>query len=393
MRILLLTFYFRPDLSACAFRSTALVTALQDLAPPSSTIDVITTAPNRYHSFVADAPPSEHNGGVTVTRIALPAHRSGVADQSRAFAAFSRGATRHTRGHRYDIVVATSSRLMTAVLGAQIARRTGAKLYLDIRDIFVDTIADIFPGPMSRAAAPLLARLERWAVSRATAVNLVSRGFAPYFDARYPGRTFSYFTNGIDDEFTRPTLRSVRDGSPSRPLTILYAGNIGEGQGLHAIIPGLARALGPRVQFRIIGDGGRRGALEAALRASGVANVACTGPVARPALLEAYAGADVLFLHLNDHEAFKKVLPSKVFEYAAVGKPVLAGVAGYAAEFIEGEISNAAVFAPCDVNGAVSALARLRIEDCARTEFVRKYDRGRISRAIAADILAVADRR
>jgi len=31
--------------------------------------------------------------------------------------------------------------------------------------------------------------------------------------------------------------------------------------------------------------------------------------------------ADVLFLHLNAYKAFEKVLPSKIFEYAATGRP------------------------------------------------------------------------
>ena len=39
--------------------------------------------------------------------------------------------------------------------------------------------------------------------------------------------------------------------------------------------------------------------------------------MARPALVEAYGAADVLFLHLGVQPAFEKVLPSKIFEYAA----------------------------------------------------------------------------
>lgn len=393
MNILVLSFYFRPDLSAGSFRSTALVRALRDLAPPSSQIDVVTTAPNRYHSFVAGAPEHESESGVAVTRIPLPPHRSGLADQSRAFAVFGLGVLRQIRGRRYSLVVATSSRLMTAALGSYVARRTGARLYLDIRDIFVDTIDDVLPGAASRMAGPVLSLLERWTVSRADAVNLVSPGFAPYFATRYPLRKFSYFTNGIDDEFKRPLpARAPGAGDTQRCLTVLYAGNIGEGQGLHSIIPGLARALGSRVRFRIIGDGSRRAALNAALAASGATNVQCTGPVARSELLEAYANADVLLLHLNDHDAFKKVLPSKVFEYAALGKPVWAGVAGYAAEFVATEIGNSAVFAPCDVDGAVRALDRLMIQDQPRTAFVRKYDRANISMAMAADILGLVTR-
>jgi peptidoglycan/LPS O-acetylase OafA/YrhL len=87
------------------------------------------------------------------------------------------------------------------------------------------------------------------------------------------------------------------------------------------------------------------------------------------------------------------VLPSKLFEYAALAKPILAGVAGYAARFIHEEISNAAVFAPCDVAAAVLAFGSLQLTDRPRADFVAKYARTQIARAMADDVLAVVHSR
>ena len=392
LRILVLSFYFRPDLSACSFRSTALVGAIRELAPLGSHIDVITTLPNRYSSFSVDAPQIEREGDVSISRIALPAHQSGLVDQSKAFLSFSRGAVRTAAIHDYDIVFATSSRLMTAVLGAWIARRHDAKLYLDIRDIFVDTIQDVLPRRVSWLTKPVFSMLEKWAVKRADKVNLVSPGFSQYFSRRYPRQRFSYYTNGIDEEFlaNQPATRGPSAANVHRRLTVLYAGNIGEGQGLHAIVPRLAKSMGSRFHFKIIGDGGRRHALEVAVAACGAANVELVQPLGRTELLKEYRAADVLFLHLNDHNAFKRVLPSKIFEYAALGKPVWAGVSGYAAEFVTSEISNSAVFPPCDVNAAVRSFEELTIKDAPRRDFIAKYARSDISREMAEDILAVA---
>lgn len=396
MKILVLSFYFRPDLSAGSFRAAALVAALSNLAPPGSQIDVITTLPNRYHSYAADpadSPAREEHAGLSITRIPLPQHKSGFVDQSKAFLTFARSAIKRTDGGEYDIIFATSSRLMTAVLGAWIARRQKAALYLDIRDIFVDTIKDVLPRKAAWVAGPVFFQLERWAISRAAKVNLVSAGFAQYFSSRYPRQRFSFFTNGIDEEFLtketgESTCRATTAGD--RPLTVLYAGNLGDGQGMHMIIPRLAQRMGPRVRFKIIGDGGRKPALEIALSAMGVTNVELLPPLKRDQLLKAYRAADVLFLHLNDYDAFKKVLPSKLFEYAALGKPVWAGAAGYAAEWITSEISNSAVFQPCDVNSAVRSFDTLTLADEPRPAFVAKYARANISRDMAADILAVA---
>jgi glycosyltransferase involved in cell wall biosynthesis len=395
VRILVLTFYYRPDLSAGSFRVSALVDDLRAIAPPGTGIDVVTTLPNRYHSFSVDAPEREETAGVSIRRIKLSTHKSGMVDQSRAFLTFQRGAMRAVSKKQYDVVFATSSRLMTAALGARIARRVRAPLYLDIRDIFVDTIKDVSPR-VSTALEPIFSMIERRTIQAASTVNLVSPGFAEYFRHRYPAQRFTCFTNGIDDEFVAAaaTTESSAPRDPRHPIEILYAGNIGEGQGLQSIIPQLASRMGESVRFTIIGDGGRRVALELAIAALGVTNVELRPPIGRSALIDAYRSADILFLHLNDYDAFKKVLPSKIFEYAAMGKPILAGIAGYSATFVRTEVENAGVFAPCDVEGAIRAFDSLTLRSAPRTEFLAKYGRAEISRRMAEDILAIAaDRR
>lgn len=392
MKVLVLSFYFRPDLSACSFRATPLVDELRAMMPADSRIDVITTLPNRYHSFSAEAPQSEELPGVSIFRIALPLHKSGMIDQSRAFYTFSRSVIRRVGRQKYDIVFATSSRLMTAVLATYIARRSGAKLYLDIRDIFVDTMKDV-ASRVSWLITPVAGRLERWVIGRAAKVNLVSPGFADYFSRRYPNKRFSFITNGIDQEFVADSshANSQRPRGSNEPRVVLYAGNVGDGQGLHEIIPQLAKRLGPRVRFKIIGDGGRKEALRAALSRHGVENAELLPPMGRRELIEAYKGADVLFLHLNDYPAFRTVLPSKVFEYGAMGKPIWAGVSGYAATFLRSELSDSVLFHPCDVDGAVKSFNDLRFDSTPRTDFVRKYSRAGVSRELAKDILSIAD--
>ena len=127
-----------------------------------------------------------------------------------------------------------------------------------------------------------------------------------------------------------------------KPL-ILYIGNIGDGQGLHKIIPKAANEL-KDIQFRLIGDGGARNLLINNHLFKLQNNIEVLNPVLRNELINEYQNADILFLHLNDYKAFHKVLPSKIFEYAATGKPILAGVSGYAAEFLGNQVKGVEVF-------------------------------------------------
>lgn len=385
MRILFLTFYYEPDLSAGSFRSTALVKALCDRMERGDHIEVLTTETNRYESFRSENSSEDEKRQATIVRFALPKHRSGFVDQSFAFMTYAWQVLKCVRGHQYDLVFATSSRLMTAFLGSVVSKWKRVPLYLDIRDIFVDTMKDILSTPMRSVFVPIFRAIEKSTLRRAERVNLVSEGFKEYFERNYPNKCYRYIPNGIDEVFFEFDFRN--DDRTAAKLILLYAGNIGEGQGLHCIVPALAEKLKGTHEFWIIGDGGARTKLEAATKE--LANVKIMAPVDRATLLSLYRQSDILFLHLNDHAAFHKVLPSKLFEYAATGKPVFAGVAGHAAEFLS-RVPNVVIFPPCNAGAALAALASLRIEDFSRKDFAQTYRRTRLMEVLANDVLAAA---
>ncbi|RDE22992.1 glycosyltransferase WbuB [Motiliproteus coralliicola] len=384
MKILLLSFYYPPDLSAGSFRTVALVRELEKRLPKGSQIDVLTTQPNRYASYSTKAPADEIRGIVSIHRVKLPPHQSGMFDQAKAFGAFYLGANRFLRGRHYDLVIATTSRLMTGFLGARIATRIGCPFYLDVRDIFIDTLNDLFKRKAFRLLLPILDRLESYTIRRADRINLISAGFVDYFSSKYALKRYDQFTNGIDEEFLAKFETATDDdfAESSSGLTVLYAGNIGAGQGLEHIIPPLAKALGSEYHFVVVGDGGRRQALQQHCENLEVSNVRIEPAVSRTELLEYYRRSDVLFLHLNDIPAFEKVLPSKIFEYAALHKPILAGVRGHAAEFLEQNVSGSWVFNPCDTATAAECLKEIATEgggqDYSRDEFCNIYRRSSI---------------
>lgn len=147
----------------------------------------------------------------------------------------------------------------------------------------------------------------------------------------------------------------------------------------------MAKKLGYDYEMHIIGDGGRKNALIQNL--NGIKNVKLFNPVNRAKLLEIYKNSDILFLHLNDYEAFKKVLPSKVFEYATTNKFIIAGVGGYAKEFIEENISDTIVFEPCNVNDFLEKFKKVKkIDNINRMSFVEKFKRENIMAKMAKEV-------
>lgn len=97
---------------------------------------------------------------------------------------------------------------------------------------------------------------------------------------------------------------------------------------------------------------------------------------------------DLLFIQLNDYDAFKKVLPSKVFELGAYDKPIIAGVAGFANQFIKENISNKILFLPCDVDDMVEQLRNYTYKNEVRTEFISRYKRANINSDMATSIIS-----
>lgn len=393
VRILLLSFYFTPDISAGAFRCSALVKKLSKSLPCDSELIVLTTAPNRIEKqrIVNGDYINSPEENVKVIRLSVSGGGRGVFLQSSAFASYACQVRRITNDMEFDLVIASSSRLMTAVLARWVAKRAGALLYQDIRDNFVDNLPFMLPLRIGHLLSPLFSGVERWALKKSNKINLVSRGFENYFRTRYPDHCFSWHTNGIDPVFIEALEAGAFEKKPclggGLRLKVLYAGNLGIGQGLEHVLPELAKRLDSYVEFKIIGDGAGRKGLCRALSIKKVNNVELIGTMSREELLEAYREADILFLHLNNLPSLESVLPSKLFEYATTGKPIWAGVPGFAADFIAKEIENATCFSPCDINGAIVALQRLKVTQQPRYSFVDRWKREKIMMKMADDIV------
>ena len=389
-RVVYLTFYYEPDLCAGSFRNTPLAIELAKQAREKDIIvDVYTTLPNRYSTFEQSAPEFDEIGNLRIHRISLPAHKSGMLDQVFSFKKYYSEVNKLNKNKRADLVFASSSRLFTAYLGYTIAKKSNAPLYLDIRDIFVDTMSDVFKSKIIKIGIlPILKLIENKTFSYAKHINLISGGFKSYF-TKFSNTEFTFYTNGIDEEFLEAIPVVVKKDKIGSKKSIVYAGNIGEGQGLHKVIPQAAKELGSAFEFIVIGDGGTKKLLLDEIENLSISNVVLEKPVNRKELQVIYNNADYLFIHLNDYPAFRKVLPSKIFELATFGKPIIAGVSGFASEFIKSEVSNSFVFEPCNSKQLVEFL---RMDTASNTierkEFTLKYRRSNINKLMAESILS-----
>ena len=387
MRILYLTFYFEPDLCAGSFRNTSLARELAQQAKDlDCLIKVITTHPNRYSSFRRMAEDEEVFENLIIRRIDVSNHKSGFFDQIFSFMHYYSGVLKEIKDDRFDLVFASSSRLFTGYLGFKVAKKSKIPLYLDIRDLFPDTMNDILNIPfiVKNPIISYLKYLEKKVFTYAQHVNFISGGFNSHIK-KYNLVNVTNFSHGIDEEYIDIKSSETTDRDY---FVITYAGNIGEGQGLHKIIPEAAEILGSKYIFKIIGDGGQIGELEYAIKEKNLNNVILEKPVSREKLFKIYSESDYLFVHLNNYEVFEKVLPSKLFELGAFDKPIIAGVSGYARTFIEEHFDNIILFTPGDVQEFVEKINAYQYFTVRRNDFISRFRRDNINREMSSSILS-----
>jgi glycosyltransferase involved in cell wall biosynthesis len=164
-------------------------------------------------------------------------------------------------------------------------------------------------------------RLEREAYHACTVLVTISEALADRIvEAMGVGREkIVVVPNGVDVERFDPARVTPRVLGPG--FHIVFAGSLAPWQGLDTLVRALVDV--PAVAV-IAGEGPARGGLEALARELGVADrvrfLGRVAPADIPALL---AGADVCYVgHTDIHDdAFRS--PLKLYEYLAMGKPVV----------------------------------------------------------------------
>ena len=392
-RILLLSFYHPPDVTPGAFRIKSILKELARNNNEDLEIDLITTEPNRYTSFNKDYKSTEDTEDyppyVKVHKIKIPQNHNKLSLQIIGFIIYAFGAIKFASKKKWDLIFATSSRLMTAFLSALIAKFKNVDLFLDIRDLFSDTAHHVFSGFFLNAIFPFIKLIESWTFKNANHINIVSPGFYSFIKKINPRASIYEHTNGVDEiflkhDFADNVIRNER-------LKILYAGNIGACQNLESVIPQIAKKTESFADFFVIGDGGRKTKLIEEANKLRCKNLKITGHVSREELINHYTEANILFLNLSELDCFKRVLPSKMFEYGATGKPILAGVTGSAEKFLRSNVPWAYIFAPSSVSACLESLEHLRkeLKIYDARDFKQKFSRKEISSQLANRIIHI----
>jgi hypothetical protein len=407
MRILFLTHYFHPEGNAPA---TRVYEMCRRFVKQGFEVTVVTGAPNVPNGVVYPGYRNRWRSrevveGIDTIRVwTFLAPNKGRVRRILNYLSFCATATlAGLGGARPDLVIATSPQFFCGWAGVFVSRLRRVPFVLEVRDLWPESIAAV--GAMrSSWLLRALGWLERAMYAAATRIVTVGRGYQQQLEARgVPAEKLSVIPNGVDRGMFDPEA----DGSslrarfaPQGEFLCAYVGTIGMGCGLAVVLRAAERLrdAGRRdVVFLLVGDGAVREDLEREARALGLDRVVFTGRLPKAEMPKVLAASDACLVHLARRPLFLTVMPSKIFEAAAMAKPIVLGVEGFAAEIV-GDAGAGICIEPENAEQLVEAVLRLagdrglarRLGAAARERIAAAYDYSELADRYADLIRGVA---
>ncbi len=277
--------------------------------------------------------------GVNVLRVPLKRQRRGkfsYAWQYSAFIVLAFGyLTIRALLRRYDFVHVHNMPDIL-VFSSVVPKALGAAILLDLHDPMPELMQTIFNLPEHSMGVRLLKRLEKRSVAFADLVLTVNKGCKRIYSSRSCAPDKIYVTmNAPDDGIFqfRPSRALDRHRTDhAKPFLILYHGSLVQRNGFDLAVDALAALRTSIPQAKIVVCGARTPFFDTVMesaRARGLDDsIEYCGPRNVHQIVEAIDACDVGIIP-NHRNLFTEInTPTRIFEYLARGKPVIAPRAG-----------------------------------------------------------------
>jgi glycosyltransferase involved in cell wall biosynthesis len=267
-------------------------------------------------------------------------------------------------GGGYDAVLATGPPFAALLAAARAA--DPVPLVVELRDLWAG-------NPAFDRGGPVLRKLENRVVDRASAVVAVTPEAADDLRRRHPGVRVGEIPNGFEPELLGQ--RRATNGT-----TILHSGTLTKDRPLAPLL----RLLRP--PLRLVLHGYVAPEIQAEVERSGVA-VEIVPPSGWEDAVQRSSDADVALVTQGRGAGDETAVAAKVYEYLALGKPVLCLSHGGATEALLRRLDADGLCARLDDEASiVSALERIRkgeLPEPVPEERLEPYERPRLAERLA----------
>jgi glycosyltransferase involved in cell wall biosynthesis len=251
------------------------------------------------------------------------------------------------REARPDVVLATAPPAVAMFVATGALPKDGPPLVLELRDLWAG-------NPFYETRPGALDRLERKVVTRAARVVVMTPEAASDVESRHPDAAARVVAipNGFEPALLERRGPERRSGEP---LTLLHSGTLVGTRPLAPLLSVLARdAYRGRVKLVLHGylSPASREEVDAA---RSLVELEIVPPSSWEDAVERMCRADVCLVTQSDAVGDQTAVASKVFEYLALGKPVLATTDGGATEALLRRLEVDALVARLDDASSIAA--------------------------------------
>jgi glycosyltransferase involved in cell wall biosynthesis len=396
MRLLFVTHYFHPEVGA---PQTRILETARLFQRRGHQVTVLTGLPNYPDGVI---PPAyrrlamrEDIDGISVVRTPIyPAPNRGFGRRLMNHLSFALSSVAGAPAcGAADAVIAETPPLFTAVSAVAIARLKRAPLVLNVSDLWPESAVQLglLSNPNAIRAAELL---ERFSYDHAKVICVPTPGMRTILLRRgLPPEKVMHLPNAVDvDRFA-----AAVDSAPVRGR-VIYSGTVGLAQGVGALVEAAAllKEDANRPEILIVGDGAERADLARRAAEQGLDNVHFAGRVDRDSVQALIGSAEAAVVSLRDLPLFEDALPTKLLEYMASARPVVAAASGQVARLVR-DVDAGIACPPEDPSALADAIRAVSADpDRAREmgQNGRRYVEAHLSREAFVDrleqILAVA---
>ncbi len=344
MRILFLTDNFPPEVNAPASRT---FDHCKEWAQMGHDVTVITCAPNFpqgkvYEGYSNRLWQEEMMSGIRVIRVwTYIVPNKGVVKRTLDYISFSITGFLAGLFVKTDLIVATSPQFFCALAGRTLSFFKRRPWVMEIRDLWPESIKTVGVVKKDNAFIRYFEWEEKCCYRSARQIVVVTDSFKRRLEEKgVDPNKIHVVKNGVNKELFRPMPKDqhlIAELGLQGKKIIGYIGTHGLAHKLDFVIRCAKELEGKSdYHFLMIGNGAAKESLMKLKEELGCSNLTMLDSVPKEQVNRYISILDVALINLRKSELFTTVIPSKIFENAGMGIPILLGVEGEAQEIVEG---------------------------------------------------------
>lgn len=339
MRILFLTDNFPPEVNAPATRTFE---HCREWVKAGHEVTVITCHPNYpigrvYDGYRNSWKTVEVVEGIKVVRVwTYITSNKGFAKRILDYISFSVTSFFAGLFCKCDVIVATSPQFFTALSGRTLHFFKRKPWIMEVRDLWPDSIKSV--GAMDDGLVlRYFSKEELWCYRSAKSIVVVTETFKKIISGKgIDPAKIHVVKNGSNLELFTPRPKPqelVAKYGLEGKRVLGYVGTVGMAHKIDFLID-CVKGL-PEYKLMVLGEGAEKENLKKKVADEGIDNVFFVDSVSKDKVADYIALQDAALVNLRRDPLFTTVIPSKIFETAAMRIPIMLGVDGEARSMVE----------------------------------------------------------